>query len=119
MAFDHIDRVRYGEYPKNVSYTSTMYNNNQKKKALHVSFSPLFGNSFYVILHSHQIGLRIDHLSMLHVLFGFNTFKNIYRFFNQFRKDDVEKIESICSSFFFYIENCFFYQRNSKKYACD
>lgn len=84
----------------------------RRKKALHVSFSLLFGNSFHVILHSHQKGLRI-HLSMLHVLFGFNTF------FNQFRKDDVEKIESICFCFFFYIENCFFYQRNSKKYACD
>lgn len=98
MAFDHIDRARYGEYPKNVLYTSTMYNN-QKKKALHVSFSLSFGNP---LCHSPFSPNRIKdrlRLSMLHVLFGFNTFKNIYRFFNQFRKDDVEKIESIC--FFF------------------
>lgn len=113
-----MDRARYGEYPKNVLYTSTMYNN-QKKKALHVLFSLLFGNLFHVILHSHQIGLRI-HLYMLHVLFGFNTFKNIYRFLNNFEKMMLKKLKVFVFSFFsFFIENCFYYQRNSKKYACD
>lgn len=75
-----------------------------------VYYSVIRFMSFSILTKSNRIK-DILHLSMLHVLFGFNTFKNIYRFFNQFRKDDVEKIESICSFFFFYsffIENCFF-----------
>lgn len=86
----------------------------RRKKALHVSFSLLFGNSFHVILHSHQKGLRIDYIYPCYMYYLVLIPLKIFTvFLTNFEKMMLKKIESICSffffySFFFFIENCFF-----------